>query len=113
MPRRASTEITSTDMRAIWTGPLVLGYLAAGGLLLLAGKEPLGWGAASHATAMIVLSVATWHRAVPRWLRSWAPLCAILFLYAEVPLLIAAAGHTREFDPQVIRWEQVLFGGQP
>lgn len=38
---------------------------------------------------------------------------ALLFLYTELPALIAAIGHDGPFDATVIAWEQALFGTQP
>jgi membrane-associated phospholipid phosphatase len=47
------------------------------------------------------------------WLRRWLPMLLILFLYAELPLLIAAAGHTGTYDAEVTLWEQRIFSDQP
>ena len=70
--------------------------------------------------------VVLWHCAVlaavaatlvvprtPTWVRLWTPLVLLLFLYSELPALIAAAGHRDTMDPLILRWEQSLFGGQP
>ena len=66
-----------------------------------------------HLAVLAAIAAATWLPVVPPWLRRWAPLMALLFLYTELPLLIRAAGHQRFLDPTVIRWERALFGGQP
>lgn len=101
-------------MRAIWPGILLIGYLAATGILLIvAGERVPPVGVAIHFAVLAAMSAATWLKPVPRWLRLWAPLIALLFLYSEMPLLIRAAGHRELFDGTVIRWESMLFGGQP
>ena len=101
-------------MRAIWAGALLVVYLAATGLLLLIGYSRVpSAGLALHFAVLGALAVATWHPIVPRWLRAWAPLLALLFLYTEMPMLIRAAGHVRLFDAEVMQWERALFGGQP
>ena len=68
---------------------------------------------AVHVAVLAAIAAATWLPVVPSWLRRWAPLMSLLFLYTELPLLIRAAGHQTFFDPTVIRWESSLFGGQP
>ena len=85
-----------------------------GALLLLLGRSrvpPLAL--AVHIAVLAAVAAATWLPVVPPWLRRWAPLMSLLFLYTELPLLIRAAGHHSFFDPTVIRWERALFGGQP
>lgn len=37
----------------------------------------------------------------------------VVFLYSELPALIAAAGHSVLFDATVVHWEGSVFGGQP
>jgi len=66
-----------------------------------------------HFALLAALAAATWADIVPRWLRAWAPLLALLSLYAEIPVLIRAAGHARYFDAEVMRWESTVFGWQP
>lgn len=89
-------------------------YLAATSLLLLAGHNRVGLvGIALHLLLLAAVALATLPRRAPAWLRSWAPLLALLFLYSEVPLLIQAAGHDRFFDMTVISWETAAFSGQP
>ena len=101
-------------MRGIWAGALLVCYLAGGAVLLVVGSERAPAGALSaHLLLLAALVIATFVPAVPRWLRPWAPLLALLFLYSEMPLLIAAAGHGSVRDVAVIGWEQALFGGQP
>ena len=108
------TGNTSSDMRAIWPGALLVVYLGATGVLLL-----LGWsrvsrtGLALHFAVLAVMAAVTWLPVVPRWLRDWMPLLALLFLYSEMPLLIQAAGHQEMLDATVIRWETATFGDNP
>jgi len=101
-------------MRAIWPGALLVGYLAATGILLIVGRARVPpAGIALHFGVLAAIAAATWLKLVPRWLRLWAPLIALLFLYTEMPMLIRAAGHLTLFDATVIRWERALLGGQP
>jgi membrane-associated phospholipid phosphatase len=107
-------ETISNDMGAIWAGALIVVYLTATGIVLLIGAARVSASAlALHFAVLAALAAVTWLRAVPRWLRLWAPLLLLLFLYSEIPLLIRAAGHDRFFDMNVIQWERGLFGGQP
>ncbi len=53
-----------------------------------------------------------WPRA-SRWLADWYPLLLIPLLYAELPALNLAVHGGAYFDDLVLRWEEVLFGGQP
>lgn len=109
-----STWKTSSDMSAIWPGALLVVYLAATGILLLIGSSRvLPGGIVLHFALLAAMAMATWSRHAPRWLRLWAPLLALLFLYTELPMLIRAAGHDAFFDASVIQWERALFGGQP
>jgi membrane-associated phospholipid phosphatase len=113
-PERRSTGMTSSDMRAIWPGALLVVYLAATALLLLLGRERVSATAiALHLAVLAAIAAATWLPSVPGWLRAWAPLMALLFLYSEMPALITAAGHQQLYDPTVIHWERAWFGGQP
>jgi membrane-associated phospholipid phosphatase len=106
--------MTSSDMRAIWPGALLVVYLAGSGVLLLAGDGRISVGASAvHFAVLIALTATTWLPVTPSWLRSWAPLLLLLFLYSEMPVLIQAAGHTETLDTLVIQWEQALFGSQP
>ena len=85
-----------------------------GALLLLLGRSRIPSMALTvHLAVLAAIAAATWLPVVPLWLRRWAPLMALLFLYTELPLLIRAAGHRSFFDPTVIRWERMMFGGQP
>jgi membrane-associated phospholipid phosphatase len=112
--RLRSTGMTSSDMRAIWPGALLVVYLAGSGVLLLAGNVHVGVGAtAVHFGVLLAVAATTWMPSTPSWLRSWAPLLLLLFLYSEMPVLIQAAGHTETLDAAVIGWEQALFGSQP
>ena len=110
--RLRSTGITSSGIRAIWPGALLIAYLAATGVLLFA--APAGMGAAAlHWALVAAVAGATLLRGVPRWLRAWTPLLVLFFLYAELPALIGAAGHAQPLDNVVIGWERAVFGGQP
>lgn len=110
--RLRSTGITSSGIRAIWPGALLIAYLAATGVLLFA--APVGVApAVMHWALLAGVGAATLARRVPAWLRAWAPLLVLFFLYAELPALIQAAGHGHPLDGIVIGWEQALFGGQP
>ena len=101
-------------MRAIWPGALLVVYLAATGIVLLIGHSRVASvGLALHFAVLGAIATATWHPIVPRWLRAWAPLIALLFLYTEMPMLIRAAGHARLLDAEVLRWEGAIFGTQP
>ena len=101
-------------MAAIWPGTLLVVYLMTTGIMLLIGHERVSALAlAAHFTALAAIATTTWLRGVPTWLRSWAPLFLLLFLYSEMPAIIAAVGHTSLQDAQVIGWEAALFGSQP
>jgi len=89
-------------------------YLAAAVVLLVLGRGRAGAGGiAMHLLVLAAMAAATFSRRVPDWLRAWAPLAAVLFLYTELPMLIRAAGHGEFFDMTVISWETAIFGGQP
>lgn len=66
-----------------------------------------------HFAVLAAIVATTWLKIVPGWLRLWAPLIVLLFLYSEIPVLIGAAGHGRLFDMKVIQWERAIFGSQP
>lgn len=101
-------------MRAIWPGALLVVYLAATTLVLLIGHASVSsMGILMHVVLLIAVASATWLPNVPLWLRAWTPLLALPLLYAELPSIISAAGHTQLFDHRVIGWEQALFGEQP
>jgi len=86
--RLRSTGIISTDMSAIWPGALLVVYLGVTGILLLSGHSRLTlFGIAWHFALLAALAAATWLGIVPRWLRAWAPLLALLSLYAEMPVV--------------------------
>lgn len=108
------TGVTSSDMAAIWPGTLLVVYLMTTGIMLLIGHDRVSALAmTAHFAALAAIAATTWVRGVPAWLRSWAPLLILLFLYSEMPAIIAAAGHTSLQDAQVIGWEAFLFGSQP
>jgi membrane-associated phospholipid phosphatase len=108
------TGVTSSDMAAIWPGTLLVVYLTATGVMLLIGHDRVSALAiTAHFTALAVIATTTWMRGVPGWLRSWAPLLLLLFLYSEMPAIIAAVGHSSLQDAQVIAWEASLFNSQP
>jgi membrane-associated phospholipid phosphatase len=112
--RLRSTGKTSSGINAIWPGALLVVYLTATGLLLIFGKAELPTTPALlHAGVLILIAATTWLPILPHWLRRWAPLLVLLFLYSEMPLLIQAAGHHHPNDVPVIHLEKALFGGQP
>ena len=101
-------------MRAIWADALLVVYLVATSVVLLVGWRRVPPVAiVLHLAVLVAMAAAAWLRVVPRWLAMWAPLIALLFLYTELPALIAAAGHARFFDADVMRWEGGVFGSQP
>jgi membrane-associated phospholipid phosphatase len=100
-------------MRGIWAGALLTCYLAIGMLMLLIGGRASGSQLGAHAALLVVMATATFAPGVPTWIRNWMPLAALLFLYSEMPWLIAAVGHDTLQDASVVRWEAALFAGQP
>ncbi|MGH7678158.1 MAG: phosphatase PAP2 family protein [Gemmatimonadaceae bacterium] len=101
-------------MRAIWPGALLVVYLGATGALLLVGWARISVAdVALHFGVLGAIAAATWISRLPRWIRDWAPLLALLFLYTEMPALIRAAGHEQMFDATALRWETAAFAGQP
>jgi membrane-associated phospholipid phosphatase len=105
---------TSSDIRAIWPGALLSVYLAAAAWMLTIGRSRVATiDLALHLALFATVAFATWSSRVPEWLRLWLPLIALPFLYAEMPALIAAAGHSLPRDAYVMEWERALFGGQP
>jgi membrane-associated phospholipid phosphatase len=101
-------------MIAIWPGALFCAYLSVTALLLAFGAGPTPWvGLGIHLLALTIAAITTWTPLVRPWLQRWLPMLLILFLYAELPLLITAAGHASVFDATVVGWERALFGGQP
>jgi membrane-associated phospholipid phosphatase len=68
---------------------------------------------AVHAALLGAVAAATWLPIVPRWIRLWMPLLVLFSLYAELPVLIRAAGGSQYYDAMVAAWEQRLFGTQP
>ena len=108
-----STGTISKDIAAIWPGTLLCAYLGLTTPLLAFGVgDTPRLGLAVHVVALAICVVATFGPVRP-WLRRWLPLFLVLFLYAELPLLIRAAGHATVQDTAVIAWERALFGGQP
>jgi hypothetical protein len=112
--RRRSTGVISNDMRAIWAGALLIGYLVWTGILLAVGaSRARPTDLLLHSALLLAVGATTWIRATPRWLRSWTPLLVLLLLYSELPAIIRAVGHVGFFDDKVIGWEAALFGSQP
>lgn len=112
--RLRSTGTTESDISAIWSDVLLIVYLAATAIVLLVGRDHVTVGGIVLHLLVLVAFVATaLLPLVPPWLRRWAPLIALLFLYAEIPMLLRAAGHDRVYDATVIRWEQAIFSAQP
>jgi membrane-associated phospholipid phosphatase len=101
-------------------------YLAVAALALLFPFRPPAW---PWLLAMHVLAFAAlWplaplervlQRAAPRLraavrnIADWAPLLLIPVLYTELAILNRAVHGGSYFDDLIIRWEQLLFGGQP
>ena len=112
--RLRSTGTIDNDISAIWTDVVLIVYLGVTELVLLAGHARASMtGLVLHTLVLATFVAAAWLPTVPRWLRRWAPLIALLFLYAELPMLASAAGRLRLYDGAVLRWEQALFGAQP
>jgi len=110
-----STGMTSSDIDAISPGALIAVYLVVTAALLATGRGAPAPGHAMslHVVLLATIAAATWAPQSPPWMRALVPLLALPFLYAELPTLIAAAGHRGTFDAAVIQWEARLFGGQP
>lgn len=84
------------------------------GVVLLAGRSAVyRGGALAHFAVLGAVAAATWAPGMPRWLRAWAPLLTLLFLYSEIPLLLRATGSSGFYDDTVLSWEARLFSGQP
>lgn len=112
--RLRSTGITSSDMRAIWPGALLVVYLVGTGVLLVTGSGRVSIAVVlAHFAVLFAVGATTWTSIAPTWVRSWMPLVFLLFFYSEMPALIQAAGHGDGFDAAAIRLEQSLFGAQP
>src|SRR5688500_8672365 len=83
-----STDTTSSDMRAIWPGALLVVYLASTTVVLLGGVSRVpGSGIAVHVAVLAAIGAATWVPRLPPWLKAWAPLLSLFFLYTEMPML--------------------------
>ena len=79
--RLRSTGITSSDMRAIWPGALLVVYLLATGVLLITGPGGARLDVVlAHFAVLFAIAATTWLRATPYWIRAWAPLLVLLFL---------------------------------
>lgn len=109
-----STATTSNDIAAIWPGALLSVYLAATTLVMLAGRERVApRDVAVQAALLAIVAAATWLPGAGKRLRVWLPLLTVPALYAQMPAVIAAAGHAGTFDAVVVQWEQSLFNSQP
>ncbi|HEU4997048.1 MAG TPA: phosphatase PAP2 family protein [Gemmatimonadaceae bacterium] len=101
-------------MRAIWAGKLLVVYLTVTGALLLLGHARVAaFDIAVHFAVLTFIAATVAVTALPATLRLWAPLLVLLFLYAEIPRLIQAAGHTGQYDDAVMGWELAVFHAQP
>ena len=89
----------------------MIAYLALTGAILVVGAAG-GPTIAVHGAQLILVVAATVWRRAPAWARDWMPLIAIPAVYAELPAVIASAGHTSTFDAIVMRWELAVFGSQ-
>jgi membrane-associated phospholipid phosphatase len=112
-PRLPSTGNTSRDIGAIWSGALLVVYLTATAFLFIGAKGDDVAIVLLHFAVLAAIAFATWNARVPLWLRLWAPLLTLLFLYSEIPALLRATGQTGLFDSTVMRWEHAVFGSQP
>jgi membrane-associated phospholipid phosphatase len=81
---------------------LLLAHLGAGALAL--GNRPF---------RPAVLAARRRWPAVQGFLADWYPLLLIPLLYGELEPLNRAIYGGRYFDETIIRWEELLFGGQP
>lgn len=109
-----STGTTSSDISAIWADALLVVYLAATTVPLLLGANRVPTIAiVSHVAVLAAIASAAWIPIVPAWLRRWAPMIVLLFLYSEIPALLLAAGQDRLFDTSVMGWDAALFRTQP
>ncbi|MEK7401009.1 MAG: phosphatase PAP2 family protein [Gemmatimonadota bacterium] len=101
-------------MTAIWAGGVLTAYLVITGIILAVGASRLDASALPlHGALLSVVVACTWWKRVPAWLRNWMPVVAIPILYVEAPNVIAAAGHLAMRDPEILRIELALFGGNP
>jgi len=101
-------------MAEIWPGVLLTAYLAVTGARMAFGT---GQGnaivLAVHMALLAIALACLLAPAIPAWLADWLPMIALPFLYAELPVVIAAVGHARTFDAAVSRWDIAVFGGVP
>lgn len=100
-------------------------YLLAGIPALAFATRPDTWLLlALHAIASMILwplpvveralrSASPRTRRMMRTAFDWAPLLLVPLLYKELALLNTAVHGGTYFDPIVIAWEQLIFGGQP
>lgn len=101
-------------------------YLLVGLPALAFSNRPSAWPLllALHAIGIVLawplpaVQRALWHASpraqrVTRTLYDWAPLLLVPLLYKELAILNTAVHGGTYFDPLVIAWEQVIFGGQP
>jgi len=93
---------------------LLIVYLSCTDVLLVVGHTRVSFSEiALHAAVLAALAAAAFTPRTPAWLRRWAPLIVLLFLYTEIPALLRAADQSRFYDAAVMRWEEALFGAQP
>ncbi len=101
-------------------------YMLASAVALFFPLHPRGWplGVALHIGAgLLALGLPPFRGLVPalrgRWpalqgfLADWYPLLLIPLLYGELEPLNRAVYGGEYFDPLILRWEEILFGGQP
>lgn len=82
----------------------LLAAVHLGAALLALGLPPL---------APVAAAIRRRRPAVARFIADWYPLALLPFLYAELAVLNKAVWAGRYFDPLVLRWEELFFGGQP
>jgi membrane-associated phospholipid phosphatase len=105
---------------------LFAAYMLASAAAPFFPRHSRGWplAVASHLGAgLLVLGLPPFQRVVPalrrRWpalqgvLSDWYPLLLIPLLYGELEPLNRAIYGGRYFDTLILRWEEILFGGQP
>jgi len=87
--------------------------VVTGARLVVASPAPDAAVLAPHAGLLGLALAVLFLPSAPRWLREWLPIIALPILYSEIPALIAAHGHVATNDAVVLRWEHMVFGGDP
>jgi membrane-associated phospholipid phosphatase len=124
VPTRAARAGTLRRVRPI--DRIFAVYLVLAGAALVFPHRQVGWPliAAAHIVLIATLlrlgplaaALDTASRRAPRLARlvaSWYPLVLVPPLYAELRVLNVAVWNGHYFDGIVLRWEQLIWGGQP